>query len=175
MTEVTISKIKSPSGALGEIERISINIANQLPVSSWLDAELADTLLAYHPVSVQKVSRHYEVVSGFRAFHTVSALLDPEAFISVSLTDAHEFDLISGALFELISHCLMHCPEAVDAKEHVYRQLKKLSITLRKSHGIKVPTTLSARNLKALMGLEERRITVSRKRKSELQRIMEST
>ena len=54
MTKLVISKIKSPSGALAEVERVNINIANQLPVSSWLDAELADTLLAYHPVSVQK-------------------------------------------------------------------------------------------------------------------------
>jgi|TARA_R110000796_G_scaffold142064_2_gene258510 hypothetical protein len=174
VTKLVISKIKPPSGALAEIERVNINIANQLPVSSWLDAELADTLLAYHPVSVQKVSRHYEVVSGFRAFHAVSALLDPEASISVGITDAHESDLVRGALFELISHSLMHCPEAVDAKERVYRQLKELSITLRKTHGIKVPKSLSTRNLKALMGLEERRITHSRKRKSELQRIMES-
>ncbi|WP_346796497.1 hypothetical protein R5M92_13555 [Halomonas sp. Bachu 37] len=174
MTTLVISKIKSPSGALGEIERVNIDVANQLPVSSWLDVELADTLLVYHPVSVQKVSRHYEVVSGFRAFHAVSALLDPEATISVGITDADESDLIRGALFELITHSLMHCPEAVDAKERVYRQLKQLTVTLRKKHGIKVPTSLSTRNLKALMGLKARRITHSRKRKSELQRIMES-
>ncbi|WP_417421295.1 hypothetical protein [Halomonas sp.] len=174
MKEVVISKIKSPSGALGEIERISINIANQLPVSSWLDVELAETLLAYHPITVQKVSRHYELVSGFRAFHAVSALLDSEATIAVGITDAHEFDLVQGALFELISHSLLHCPEAVDAKERVYRQLKELSVTLRKRHGIKVPKSLSSRHLKALMGLKERRITHSRTRKSELQRIMES-
>ena len=174
MTRLPLSKIKSPSGALGEIERVNIDVANQLPVSSWLDVELADTLLIYHPVSVQKVSRHYEVVSGFRAFHAVSALLDPETTISVGITEAHESDLIRRALFELISHSLLHCPEAVDAKERVYRQLKELSTTLQKTHGIKVPANLSARNLKVLMGLKERRITRSRKRKSELQRIMES-
>lgn len=174
MTKLVISKIKSPSGALAEIERVSIDIGNQLPVSSWLDVELIDTLLAYHPISVRKVLRHYEVVSGFRAFHAVSALLYPETSISVDITDAGESELISGALFELISHSLMHCPEAVDARERVYRKLKELSITLRKSYGIEVPASLSARNLKALMGLKNRRITQSRKRKSELQRIMES-
>ena len=96
MTRLPLSKIKSPSGALAEIERVNINIANQLPVSSWLDAELADTLLAYHLVSVQKVSRHYEVVSGFRALHAVSAVLDPEVSIPVSITDTHESDLVRG-------------------------------------------------------------------------------
>lgn len=133
-----------------------------------------DTLLDYHPVSVRKVSRHYEVVSGFRAFHAVSALLNSEDSIQVRVTDDSELDLVKGALFELITHSLMHCSEAVEARQRVYRQLNALSDTLRKEHGIKVPTTFSARDLKALLGLEGHRITYSRPRKSELQRIMES-
>lgn len=174
MEELSLSKIKSPSGALGEIERVTVATTNQLPVSTWLNVELVGALLDYHPVSVRKVSRHYEVVSGFRAFHAVSTLLDREDVIRVRVTGGRDKDLVMGALFELITHSLMHCPESVEARERVYRQLNALSDTLRKEYGIKVPTTLSARDLKALLGLKGRRITYSRRRKSELQRIMES-
>nr|WP_311948117.1 hypothetical protein [Halomonas piscis] len=173
MEELSLSKIKSPSGALGEIERVTVATTNQLPVSTWLNVELVDTLLDYHPMSVRKVSRHYEVVSGFRAFHAVSTLLDREDVVRVRVTDDSEVGLVRGALFELITHSLMHCPESLEAKQRVYRQIKKLSATLRKEHGIKVPEMISARELKALLGLEGR-ITHSRRRKSELLRIMES-
>lgn len=174
MEELSLSKIKSPSGALGEIERVTVATTNQLPVSTWLNVELVDTLLDYHPVSVRKVSRHYEVVSGFRVFHAVSTLLDREDVVRVRVTDDSEVGLVRGALFELITHSLMHCPESLEARRRVYRQLNALSGTLRKEHGIKVATMPSARDLKALLGLEGRRITYSRRRKSELQRIMES-
>jgi len=174
MKELPLSKIKSPSGALGEIERVTVATTNQLPVSTWLNVELVDTLLDYHPVSVRKVSRHYEVVSGFRAFHAVSTLLDREDVIRVCVTDGRDADLVRGALFELITHSLMHCPESVEARQRVYQQIKKISATLRKEHGIKVPEMISARDLKALLGLEGRHITSSRRRKSELKRIMES-
>ncbi|QHD48572.1 hypothetical protein [Vreelandella aquamarina] len=174
MTKLVISKIKSPSGALGEIERGNLAVTNQMPLSSWLDAELVDSLLAYHPVSVRKVSRHYEVVSGFRAFHAANALLESEEVIPVQVTNDDEIHLVKGALFELITHSLMHCPDAIEAREHVYRQLNKLSTTLRKTYGIEMPNKLSRRKLKTLLGLKGRRITVSRQRKSELQRIMES-
>lgn len=173
MEELPLSKITSPSGALGEIERVTIATSNQLPISAWLNAELVKALLNYHPVSVRRVSRHYEVVSGFRAFHAVNALLERNEVILVCVVDASESDLVRGALFELITHSLMHCPESVEARQRVYRQLKALSDVLRKEHGIKTPTTFSARDLKALLGLEGKRITYSRKRKSELQRFME--
>jgi hypothetical protein len=174
VTKLVISKIKSPSGALGEIERVNLAVTNQMPVSSWLDAELVDVLLAYHPVSVRKVSRHYEVVSGFRPFHVANALLESEEVISVRITNDKEIDLVKGALFELVTHSLMHCPVAIDAREHVYRQLNELSTILRKTHGIEMPNKLSRRKLKDLLGLKGRRITISRQRKSELQRILES-
>jgi hypothetical protein len=174
MEELSLSKIKSPSGALGEIERVTVATTNQLPVSTWLNVELVDTLLDYHPVSVRKVSRHYEVVSGFRAFHAVTTLLDREDVVRVRVTGARDIDLVRGALFELITHSLMHCPESVEARQRVYRQIQKISATLRKEHGIKVPEMISARDLKTLLGLEGRHITSSRRRKSELKRIMES-
>src|SRR5690554_54599 len=127
MEELSLSKIKSPSGALGEIERVTVATTNQLPVSTWLNVELVDTLLDYHPVSVRKVSRHYEVVSGFRVFHAVSTLLDREYVIRVRVTDGLDADLVRGALFELITHSLMHCPESMEARQQVYRHLKALS------------------------------------------------
>ena len=79
---------------------------------------------------------------------------------------------MKGALFELVTHSLMHGPVAIDAREHVYRQLNELSTILRKTHGIEMPNKLSRRKLKDLLGLKGRRITISRQRKSELQRIM---
>lgn len=174
MEELSLSKIKSPSGPLGEIERVTVATTNHLPVSTWLNVELVDAVLDSHPVSVRKVSRHYEVVNGFRAFHAVSTLLDRDDVIRVRVTEGRDADLVRGALFELITHSLMHCPESVEARQRVYRHLKALSYTLRKEHGIELPTTLSARALKALLCLEGRHITYSRRRKSELQRIMES-
>ncbi|QOR37420.1 hypothetical protein HNO52_02005 [Billgrantia diversa] len=174
MEKLSLSKIKSPSGALGEIERVTVAITNQLPVTAWLDVELVEILLKYHPVFVRKVSRHYEVVSGFRAFHTVSTLLESDEEIRVRITSAEEPSLVRGALFELFSHSLMHCADAMEARERVYQQLKKLSTSLRDKYGIRKPTQLSTRELKAIMGLEGRRIAPSKRRKSELQRIMES-
>lgn len=174
MAKLSLSKIKSPPGALGEVERVTVAATNQLPVSKWLDVGLVDTFLKYHPVSVRKVSRHYELVSGFRAFHAVSSLLGFEDAIQVRITKSTEADLVRGALFELISHSLLHYPESYEAKQRVYRQLKELSRILRKNHEIKVPATFSASALKSLLGLDGVRITHSRKRKSELDRIMRS-
>lgn len=174
MPKLSLSKIKSPPGALGEIERVTVTSTNQLPVSKWLDVSLVDKFLQYHPVSVRKVSRHYELVSGFRAFHAACSLLGSDDTIQVRITKSTEVDLVTGALFELITHSLLHNPESCEAKQRVYRQLKELSRTLRKDHDIKVPATLSANTLKSLLGLEGVRITYPRKRKSELDRIMGS-
>nr|WP_156889264.1 hypothetical protein [Halomonas sp. 1513] len=173
MPDIPLSKIKSPSGALGEIERTSIALANQSALSSWLDPELVSVLLCSHPVSVKKVSRHYEVVSGFRAFHAARELLDSDESIVVGVMESEEPDLVKWALFELITHSLLHLPASPEAREIVYRQLKKLVSALRNKHGVKVTKDLSAKSLKTMMGLEEVRITRARKRKSELQRMLE--
>lgn len=175
MTRVLLSKIQSPSGPLADIEKTSISISSQLPTSSWLDVELVDMFLRYHPVSVQKISKHYEIMSGFRAFHVVSALLDSQDKIDVRVTKiGDEGERVKEALFELFTQSLLHSPEAVETQERIYRQLKKLTVRLRKEHGVAIPTKFVGRNLKVLFGLDGRRISSSRKRKTELQRIMRS-
>lgn len=173
MTKITLSKVRSPAGALGVIEKTTIALTNSVPIALWLDEEVTDVLLQQHPVSVRKVARHYEAVSGFRAFHAVSAVLDSKAIITVRQQNANEDELIRAALFELITHSLMHCPDAVETKERIYQKLKRLFIHLRKEHGVVFPQKFSGRELKDLLGLKGQRITKSRKRKSELQRMME--
>lgn len=174
MAEIQLSKMRSPEGALGCIEEITVSLTNSIPVSLWLDEAAVATLLQQHPVSVRKVARHYEVVSGFRAFHAVNAIMTSDKIVVVQQRNEDEIELVRAALFELVAHTLLHCPEAVESRERVYRKLKELSILLRKEYEISVPKKFTGCQLKSLLGLKERRITTSRKRKTELQRIMES-
>lgn len=174
MAAIQLSKIRSPAGALGRIEEITVSLTNSLPVALWLDEASVATLLQQHPISVRKVARHYEIVSGFRAFHALSSVMTSEMVIVVQQKNENEVELVRAALFELIAHTLLHFPEAVESRERVYRKLKKLSVALRKEYEVSVPRKFTGRQLKSLLGLEERRITSSRKRKTELKRIMES-
>lgn len=174
MAAIKLSKIRSPAGALGRIEKITVSLTNSVPVALWLDEAMVATLLQQHPVSVRKVDRHYEAVSGFRSIHAVRAVLNSEATVTVYQKNECESDLIRAALFELITHSLLHHPESVEAKENVYRKLKELLIVLREEYGISAPNNFSGRELKDLLGLNARKITSSRRRKTELQRIMES-
>lgn len=173
MAKIPLSKIRSPGGPLGVIERTTVALTNSVPIALWLDEEVVDVVLQQHPVSVQKVARHYEVVSGFRSFHAVSAVMSSETIISVQQDNMDEGKLVRVALFEIFANSFLYCSDAVEEKERIYRSLKNLSVVLRKEHGFVVPKRFSGRELKTLLGLEGRRITSSRKRKTELQRIME--
>lgn len=174
MAEIQLSKMRSPAGALGRIEEITVSLTNSVPVALWLDETMVATLLQQHPISVRKVARHYEVVSGFRAFHAADAIMTSDKIVVVQQKNEDEIELVRAALFELIAHTLLHCPEAVESRELVYRKLKELSILLRKEYEISVPKKFIGCQLKSLLGLKGRKITSSRKRKTELQRIMES-
>lgn len=173
MAKIVMSKISSPSGALAEIEKTSIFITSQLSISSLLSGSMINLLIELYPISVKRVYRHFEVVSGFRSYHVARSLINKEDKIQVHVVKiADEDELVQRALFELVTQNLLHWNEAVDAREIIYRQLKALIVVLRNKYDFKVPEEFLGRNFKILFGLDGRKIKIRRQRKTELQRIL---
>jgi len=99
MLTLPLSKIHSPAfEALADIEQTSLALSTRQPVYVWLDPGDMDWFLRYNPVVVIQVSRHYEVVTGFRAYHAAKSILGPEEHISVQLMqNVEDVTLIKGA------------------------------------------------------------------------------
>lgn len=171
-----LSKVQSPAlDALIDIEQTSLALSSRQPVFVWLDPGDMDWFLRYNPVIVRQVSRHYEVVAGFRAYHAAKSILDPEEHISVQLMQkVEDVTLVKGAFYELVSQSLMHTPTSSHESVEAYDQLRKLSLRLRKQHGLKLPEKFSAKSLKSLFGVQSKEMRSARKRKSELTRAMEA-
>lgn len=173
---LSLSKVQSPTlDALVDIEQTSLALSSRQPVYVWLDSSDMDWFLRYNPVVVIQVSRHYEVVTGFRAYHAAKSILGPEEHISVQLMQkVEDVTLTKGAFYELVSQSLMHTPTSSQESIEAYDQLRKLSLRLRKQHGLKLPEKFSAKSLKSLFGVQSKEMRSARKRKSELTRAMEA-
>ncbi|WP_417582602.1 hypothetical protein [Nitrincola sp.] len=170
-----LSKVQSPAlDALIDIEQTSLALSSRQPVYAWLDASDMGWFLRYNPVMVIQVSRHFEVVAGFRTYHAAISILDPDEQITVQrIRKVEDIILVKGAFYELVSQSLMHTPTSSSEGVEAYDQLRKLSLRLRKQHGLKLPEKFSAKSLKSLFGVKSKEMRPARKRKSELTRLME--
>lgn len=173
MEHVPLCKIHLPGGALGKIHEATLVIANHIPVSEWVADTTCQNLIFHYPICVRRMQRHYEVVSGFRAFQVICAVLEPGDEVAVHQVSGSESELVRTAVFHLVLDSLMHCPDSCDARERVYRQLTELTRALRNEFEIRLPREYASRNLKRIMGITHRKLRYQRSRRSELERLME--
>ncbi len=169
---VYLSQLRLPDGALGLIDSATRQLKNGIAPSDWLDCDLADRLLRQHPITVCEAHRHYEVVGGFRTFHLLFAICPPGQVVAVRVSNESYPEMVSNALFELISDSLMFPLDGASSKKKLYTTLRAMAAQLSQDYGIKTPKVLTPRALKELLGLSLNQTKCQRARHSELSRLL---
>ena len=170
--DVSLQDIKPPDGPLGLIFETSLRLYSGVPPTLWLTPSIVITqLLPLQPITVVRIRRHFEIVSGFASFRSATTVCPASISVPVRVTETGEAGLIDAALFELVSTTLLCMPTSTADRRMIYRELRILFRQLRQ-HKIKPPGLLTLKRLREALDLTEDKNKQPRERHSELSRIM---